>query len=141
LHAVAGVGGNIGAKEIYEKAYPLSNQMKELVTANDTNISEEQMKGMREVAELVKQVASSISENLPSEKQDDSNLKSLSDADWNNFIQQLKELTEDNDTAAVDACEKLIQTFLLPEEKKKLVDDCIQLLNEFEFDEVLEKIK
>jgi signal transduction histidine kinase/DNA-binding response OmpR family regulator len=141
LHAVAGVGGNIGAKEIYEKAYPLSNQLKELVAANDTTISQEQISGMLEVAELIKQVATSISENLPSEKQNESELKSLSDADWNSFVQQLIELTEGNDTAAVDACENLIKNFQLSDEKRKLVDDCIQLLNEFEFDEVLEKLK
>ncbi|MFN5092619.1 MAG: response regulator, partial [Bacteroidota bacterium] len=141
LHTVAGVAGNIGAKEIYEKAYPLSNQMKELVAANDTNISEEQINGMREVAELVKQVALSISENLPSDKQNENEQKQMNNEIWNGFILQLKELAEDNDTAAVDVCESFLKEYQLAEEKRILLNELIQLLNEFEFDAALEKLK
>jgi HPt (histidine-containing phosphotransfer) domain-containing protein len=138
LHTLAGVSGNIGAKELYAVAYPLSHGLKALDQENARQLSLPQQKQLEHIekhlAGLIQELKGVLSQN----EEVNTQKASLDDEKWNQKKSELIQLITSQDSDAIPYCDHWIDQFHLPEQQSKLLQDVKVALSEFEFDTALE---
>ncbi len=138
LHTLAGVSGNIGAKELYAVAYPLSHGLKALDQENVRQLSLPQQKQLEHIekhlAGLIQELKGVLSQN----EEVNTQKASLDDEKWNQKKSELIQLITSQDSDAIPYCDLWIDQFQLPEQQSKLLQDVKIALSEFEFDAALE---
>ena len=137
LHTISGVCGNIGAKEIYVVAYPLSHALKVLADQNATTLSVPQQKQLEYIADKIQKLVVELKEKLNSSKENTSSKITIADDVWQQKMVDLKKLVEGQDGTAVDFCQTVLDNYELNEELKTLLEKIKTLLDEFEFDAAL----
>jgi signal transduction histidine kinase/DNA-binding response OmpR family regulator len=137
LHTISGVCGNIGAKEIYVVAYPLSHALKVLADQNATTLTVPQQKQLEYIADKIKKLVADLKEKLNSSKENNNSKSTIADDVWQQKMVDLKKLVEGQDGTAVDFCQSVLDTYELNEERTSLLEKIKTLLDEFEFDAAL----
>jgi HPt (histidine-containing phosphotransfer) domain-containing protein len=137
MHTIAGVCGNIGAKEIYVVAYPLSHAFKVMADENSGTLTIPQQKQLEYIADKLQKLVSDLKLKLISSEVNDDSKATITDDDWLAKIAELKKLIEGQDGTAVDVCQTLLTTVQLSDDKKATLEKIKNLLDEFEFDEAL----
>ncbi|MFM2284591.1 MAG: hypothetical protein RLZZ543_88, partial [Bacteroidota bacterium] len=135
LHTIAGVSGNIGAKMLYELAYPLSVETKQLVSDGITQITDDQLARMHKVESDLKILLEQIQQFIDAKANATQAQASISQETFTSILLQVGELAAQQDVASADLCEKLINENALSEEQLNQAKACLSLLNAFEFDE------
>lgn len=137
MHTIAGVCGNIGAKEIYVVAYPLSHAFKVMAEEHAATLTIPQQKQLEYIADKIQKLVSDLKQKLTSSEVNDESKASITEEEWQLKIQELKKLIEGQDGTAVDVCQTLLTTVQLSDDKKATLEKIKNLLDEFEFDEAL----
>jgi hypothetical protein len=65
----------------------------------------------------------------------------ITDAEWDEKAQQLVSLMESSDNAAIDVCTELLQRYKLSGLRRSMLEDVAALLNEFEFEDAIKRMK
>ena len=141
MHTVSGVCGNIGAKEIYTVAYPLSHAFKVMVEENKNTLSTPQQKQLEFIADKIGKMVEALNESLNTTTETAAPKNSISNEEWNHKMENLKKLIEGQDGSSADYCKLLLTEFELESERKELLINIGNLLDEFEFDKALEILK
>lgn len=137
MHTIAGVCGNIGAKEIYVVAYPLSHAFKVMADENSGTLTIPQQKQLEYIADKLQKLVSDLKQQLTSSEVNDDSKASITEEEWQRKIQELKKLIEGQDGTAVDVCQTLLTAVQLSDDKKATLEKIKNLLDEFEFDAAL----
>jgi HPt (histidine-containing phosphotransfer) domain-containing protein len=129
FHSLAGVAGNVGAKELYSKAYQLSLDIKnDFQSVGQSTYSE--------IAELTNTLIHNINEYL--EKVREKNIvESSEEIDVQLSVIKLKELLTQNDAEAESIVNALTNSSQISESDREVYIKIGKLLGMFEFDEAL----
>ncbi len=141
LHTLAGVCGNIGAKEIYSVVYPLSHGLKAVSQESGKLLNVPQTKQLEWIMQQVSDLIKNISKNLPDEKQAEFVKPKMTAEDWLYSVNELKKLVEEQDTVSVDFCDNILSTYQLSEEEQSSLKRVKSNLEDFEFDAAFEILK
>jgi HPt (histidine-containing phosphotransfer) domain-containing protein len=141
LHTLAGVCGNIGAKEIYSVVYPLSHGLKAVSQESGKLLNIPQTKQLEWIMQQVSDLIKNISKNLPDEKQAEFVKPKMTAEDWLYSINELKKLVKEQDTVSVDFCDNILSTYQLSEEELSSLKKIKSNLEDFEFDAAFEILK
>jgi two-component system sensor histidine kinase/response regulator len=138
-HTIAGVCGNIGAKQIYEVAYPLSHALKALSNEGNRSLSVPHQKQLDYIGKELVKLSSLIVVKLDQgEKSQDHLLQQWDTKQWEAFVEELIEMCQQQDGEAVDFAARWMKEFEIPAREKELLSSTISKLQEFEFDEAIE---
>lgn len=143
LHTISGVCGNIGAKELYAVAYPLSHGLKALSQEPSAKLSVPQIKQLEHIEKHLHGMIQEIVAVLKDVKEEAVSSNDLQSGDWKQKLSELKNLISAQDSDATGYCENWIQQYHLSEEEKLVLNDVLRALSDFEFDaasEILEKL-
>ena len=141
MHTIAGVAGNIGIKELYELAHPVSSELKNVSQeANPTLNSTHLQKTIAVFTKLEKQLPI-IEKFVKANAKIAAATSEVSDDELNERLAALAKAIENNDMQAGDLCEDMIVKFTLSEEMKSKLTGIQKALNEFEFDAALDILK
>lgn len=143
LHTISGVCGNIGAKELYAVAYPLSHGLKALSQEPSAKLSAPQIKQLEHIEKHLHGMIQEIVAVLKDGKEEAVSSNDLQSGDWKQKLSELKILISAQDSDATGYCENWIQQYHLSEEEKLVLNDVLRALSDFEFDaasEILEKL-
>jgi CheY-like chemotaxis protein len=129
FHSLAGVAGNVGAKELYSKAYQLSIDIKnDFQSVNQSTYTE--------IAELTNTLIHNINEYL--EKVRGNNIvESSVEIDVQSSLIKLKELLTQNDAEAESIVNALTSSSQISDSDREVYLKIGKLLGVFEFDEAL----
>jgi HPt (histidine-containing phosphotransfer) domain-containing protein len=129
FHSLAGVAGNVGAKELYSKAYQLSIDIKnDFQSVNQSTYTE--------IAELTTTLIHNINEHL--EKVRGNNIvESSEEIDVQSSLIKLKELLTQNDAEAESIVNALTSSSQISDSDREVYLKIGKLLGVFEFDEAL----
>ena len=141
LHTLAGVCGNIGAKEIYGVVYPLSHGLKAVSEESGKLLNIPQTKQLEWIMQQVADLIKNISKNLPDEKQMEYVKPKMTSEDWIYSVKELMKLVEEQDTVSVDFCDNILSTYQLAEEELFKLKRIKSNLEDFEFDAAFEILK
>ena len=138
LHALAGVCGNIGAKEIYGVVYPLSHGLKAVSEESGKLLNVPQTKQIEWIIQQIADLIERIKKHLPSEKQPESVKPSMTQEVWLNTMADLKKFALEQDASAVDFCDNILSTYQLTEDESLKFNKIKSNLEDFEFDAAIE---
>jgi signal transduction histidine kinase/DNA-binding response OmpR family regulator len=141
LHTLSGVCGNIGAKELYAVAYPLSHGLKALAQENVKQLSLPQQKQLEHIEKHLDGLIQELKGVLKDDEQSSDDKSNLDESAWKVKQSELLNLIENQDSDAVDYCENWIQHFQLDENQGKLLNEVKAALSDFEFDVALNLLK
>ncbi|MFM2207282.1 MAG: hypothetical protein RL213_1257 [Bacteroidota bacterium] len=136
LHTLSGVSGNIGATRLYELAYPISHTLKTTGV-----LTEESRKAIEHVLHTLKPLLTEIFKKLGDVQEFKTGTDEITDAEWDEKAQQLVSLMESSDNAAIDVCTELLQRYKLSGLRRSMLEDVAALLNEFEFEDAIKRMK
>ncbi|MFM7015445.1 MAG: response regulator [Bacteroidota bacterium] len=137
LHTISGVCGNIGAKEIYVVAYPLSHALKVMIEENAAALTIPQQKQLEYIADKLQKLISDIKQKLIATNESQVEKSSISEEMWLQKSEALKKLIEGQDGTSIDYCQQMLDGFELSDERKATLEKIKTLLDEFEFDAAL----
>jgi two-component system sensor histidine kinase/response regulator len=142
LHLLAGVTGNLGANQIYNKAILLSQSLHHSEKHNDVEAAQERysevMQLLQEVEDLSKRIIKYI-DSLGSTTIEES--IAMNDAEFSESLLELKSLIQNNDAIAQEKCLQLSQSLPNNDPRKTSLMNISNTLDEFEFDAALEILK
>ena len=129
FHSLAGVAGNVGAKDLYSKAYQLSIDIKnDFYSVNQSTYIE--------IAELTTALIQNINEYL--EKVRGNNFEESSEEiDMQSSLIKLKELITQNDVEAESIADAITNSNQISDSDREVYLKIRKLLGVFEFDEAL----
>ena len=137
LHTLAGVGGNIGAMELYEHALDISNRLKS--ATSDTILGEKDLNSLTKIKEILPRLLKTI-EGLgyfeptePTVVVSDLNLKFERES-------LLKEIN-DSDPAAGERCLNILASGQMPISSRATLEAIIIELDNYEFTKAEELLK
>jgi signal transduction histidine kinase/CheY-like chemotaxis protein len=138
MHGLAGVCGNIGAKEIYNVAYPLSTALKILSNEGRLQLSLPHHKQLHfikeEVVRLSDQIESVLKNNL---KQVAAQVSNWNQDEWMKLLIELRTKCEGQDADALDLLSNWVTGKQIPSDKTKEIESLLSKLEDFEFDDAL----
>ena len=135
LHGLAGVCGNIGAKELYALSYPLSSNFKMLISENILNISVPQIKQLESIADMLQDLIGEIEHALPKDNtHEQQGAAEISEESLKAAIAEILELAQAQDSTAGERCEALLKQYTLDAGLSEKLQQIRSLLDEFEFD-------
>ncbi len=138
-HTIAGVCGNIGAKQIYEVAYPLSHVLKALSNEGNRSLSVPHQKQLDHIGQELVKLSSLIVLKLgDSKKQSDQPIQKWDKNQWDAFLDELIEMSRQQDGEAVDFASRWLNELELPTTEKEMLSSAVAKLQEFEFDQAIE---
>jgi HPt (histidine-containing phosphotransfer) domain-containing protein len=142
MHGLAGVCGNIGAKEIYNVAYPLSTAFKILSNEGKLQLSVPHQKQLLYIQESVMKLSSQIEIAL---KNNNSSKVEVPQAEWNQeewskMMFELRAKCEGQDGDCFDFLSLWIKGKQVPSEWTEYIETLQGKLEDFEFDQALEII-
>jgi HPt (histidine-containing phosphotransfer) domain-containing protein len=141
LHTLSGVCGNIGAKELYAVAYPLSHGLKALSQEPNAKLSIPQQKQLEHIELHLHGLVKEITQAIPQESKEESGKEMLSMEIWEVKTRELMQLMSEQDSDAFDYCENWIQQYQLTEEQNSKLLAVKKALSDFEFDQAVDFLK
>lgn len=135
MHAIAGVGGNVGATDIGKRTKSLSYSLKD-TTDFDTDMLYSEA---RDVGQLISQLCSNINAKLQNKPTESSALQPISAQALRTLIEQTKERVNDSDPSAVDLLDETIKQYSFGT-NEAAIHAAQTALQEMEFDEALENL-
>jgi HPt (histidine-containing phosphotransfer) domain-containing protein len=141
LHTLSGVCGNIGAKELYAVAYPLSHGLKALDQEKVKQLSVPQQKQLEHIEKHLDGLIQELRSVLSQQDEVVVQKSNLDEEKWEQKKSELIQLIESQDSDAIPYCDNWINQFQLQEQQSKLLHDVKIALSEFEFDAALEILK
>jgi CheY-like chemotaxis protein len=140
LHTVAGVAGNIGITEVYKLAQLLTLEFKNHIKSGSMNFTPILQNKLEEVANVLDIYLERIHVFLASREEADANAKiTVTDTDREDMFEKLAQAIEQNDPVSIEQCTYLIEKVELDESTIELLKDVSDSLNNFDFDEALDK--
>jgi CheY-like chemotaxis protein len=140
LHTVAGVCGNIGITEVYKLAQQLTLDFKTHIKSGSLNFTPILQHKLEEVANILDIYFERIHLFLASKEEAEANTKiSVSVDDRSDMFEKLYGAIEQNDPVSIEQCTYLIEKVELDETTIALLKDISNSLNNFDFDEALDK--
>jgi two-component system sensor histidine kinase/response regulator len=141
-HALAGVCGNIGAKEIYNVAYPLSTALKILSSTGRTQLSLPHLKQLQYISENVVRIA----KNIEAVVKDSCIEENVEKAKWNQhewklFLEALGTKCEAQEGDALDYANNWLKENQIADDRMNRMHELVGKIEEFEFEEALVIIK
>ncbi|MFN5634386.1 MAG: response regulator [Flavobacteriia bacterium] len=140
LHTVAGVAGNIGITEVYKLAQLLTLEFKNHIKSGSMNFTPILQDKLEEVANVLDIYLERIHVFLASREEADANAKiSVSETELEDMFEKLAQAIEQNDPVSIEQCTYLMEKVELDESTIELLKDISASLNNFDFDEALDK--
>lgn len=137
-HGLAGVCGNIGAKEIYNVAYPLSTALKILSNEGRLQLSIPHHKQLHFIKEEVVKLSGKIDVALKNNlKQVAKIVSNWNEKEWTTTLLELRAKCEGQDADALDFVNSWLSDKQIPSEKQSDIEALVGKLEDFEFDEAL----
>jgi two-component system sensor histidine kinase/response regulator len=140
LHTVAGVAGNIGITEVYKLAQLLTLEFKTHIKSGSMNFTPILQNKLEEVANVLDIYLERIHVFLASREEAEANAKvSVSETELGDMFEKLAHAIEQNDPVSIEQCTYLMEKVELDESTIELLKDISDSLNNFDFDEALDK--
>jgi signal transduction histidine kinase/DNA-binding response OmpR family regulator len=140
LHTLAGVAGNIGITEVYKLAQQLTLDFKTHIKSGSLNFTPILQNKLEEVANVLEIYLDRIHVFLASLETLSPNEKLLvSDADLDEMLEKLGIAIAENDPVSIEQCNYLVEKFTLDDTLVDLLKDVSTSINNFDFDEALDK--
>ncbi|MEN9399584.1 MAG: hypothetical protein RL632_685 [Bacteroidota bacterium] len=140
LHTIAGVAGNIGITEVYRLAQQLTLEFKTHIKSGSMNFTPILQNKLEEVANVLDIYLERIHVFLASKEEADANAKiTVSEAELNEMFEKLSQAIEQNDPVSIEQCTYLMEKVVLDHAVIELLQDISSSLNNFDFDEALDK--
>jgi CheY-like chemotaxis protein len=141
LHTLSGVCGNIGAKELYAVAYPLSHGLKALSQESNAKLSIPQTKQLEHIELHLHGLIQEINQALPNESENSKGSETSTMEIWEVKKRELIQLVIDQDSDAIDYCDNWMLQYQLSDEQNKLLLDVKKALSDFEFEQAAGLLK
>jgi len=138
LHTLAGVCGNIGAKEIYGVVYPLSHGLKAVSQESGRLLNVPQTKQIEWIIQQIEALIKRIQEITPNGNQQERVKPNMLEEDWKYNMELIKKLAIEQDTGVVDFCDKILETYHLNDDQLNKFQSIKSNLEDFEFDQAIE---
>ncbi len=140
LHTVAGVCGNIGITEVYKLAQQLTLDFKTHIKSGSMNFTPILQNKVEEVANVLDVYFERIHVFIASKEAEETNAKiTVSEMDREDMFEKLFAAIEQNDPVSIEQCTYLMDKVELDETTIELLKDISSSLNNFDFDEALDK--
>jgi len=140
LHTVAGVCGNIGITEVYKLAQQLTLDFKTHIKSGSMNFTPILQNKVEEVANVLDVYFERIHVFIASKEAEETNAKmTVSEMDKEDMFEKLFAAIEQNDPVSIEQCTYLLEKVELDETTIELLKDISTSLNNFDFDEALDK--
>ncbi len=140
LHTVAGVCGNIGITEVYKLAQQLTLDFKTHIKSGSMNFTAILQNKVEEVANVLDVYFERIHVFIASKEAEETNAKiTVSEMDREDMFEKLSAAIEQNDPVSIEQCTYLMDKVELDETTIELLKDISSSLNNFDFDEALDK--
>ncbi len=141
MHTYAGVAGNMGAEQLYERSVLLSQQAKKAATERGSLSELPLADEVNSLIEESNRVIAAIHRAIPAtEVNEEVNLAEQSAEEAQEKIGRLTDLIRDNNPEAVSYASQLIAAYKFSEVQHKAILDASQQLEQFEFDEALNRL-
>lgn len=141
LHLIAGVAGNLGATDVYNKAIVLSTEFKGFVKDNihDSAIQRyaDVQELMNEIEELSLRILTHLNTSAPIQTEPSHFIRN---EEVSQELEELTKLISNNDPSAEEKCLALLNAMADDNVLKPHIQKIYALLNEFEFDSALSQI-
>jgi CheY-like chemotaxis protein len=141
MHTFAGVAGNMGAEQLYERSILLSQQAKK--AANDhIRLSELPISDdLNTIIEEASRLIEGITREIPVSKAvEESLLSEQSIEEAKEKIGRLSDLIRENNPEAANYASQIIGAYKFSEAEHKAILEAFQQLEQFEFDEALVRL-
>ena len=135
MHAIAGVGGNVGATEIGKRTKTLSYSLKD-TSEFDTDMLYAEAK---ELGKAIAQLCNNINHQLKGNTASNSEHKPVTADVLKTLIEKTKERINDSDPSAVDLLDEALENYSFGE-NEPFVLAAQNALQEMEFDEAMENL-
>jgi CheY-like chemotaxis protein/HPt (histidine-containing phosphotransfer) domain-containing protein len=141
MHAFAGVAGNMGADQLYERSVLLSQQFKsaaaENKSANDLPVTDDLNILLEETNHLIAEIV----KNLPvSEVSKESNKAEQSPEEAKAKIAKLSKLIQENNPEAAIFASQILEAYVFTDKERLAIVEAAKQLEQFEFDEALVRL-
>jgi two-component system sensor histidine kinase/response regulator len=141
MHTYAGVAGNMGAEQLYERSVLLSQQAKKAATERGSLSELPLADEVNSLIDESNRVVAAIHRAIPAtEVNEEVNLAEQSAEEAQEKIGRLTDLIRDNNPEAVSYASQLIAAYKFSEVQHKAILDASQQLEQFEFDEALNRL-
>jgi CheY-like chemotaxis protein len=141
MHAFAGVAGNMGADQLYERSVLLSQQFKsaaaENKSANDLPVTDD----LNTLIEENNRLIAAIVKNLPvSDVSEESNKAEQSPEEAKAKIAKLSKLIQENNPEAAIFASQILEAYVFTDKERLAIVEAAKQLEQFEFDEALVRL-
>jgi HPt (histidine-containing phosphotransfer) domain-containing protein len=141
LHTLAGVAGNIGMNEIYQKALRLSVDFKNHLQAGNQSFEHIHQRQINEIARILETNLDRLNVFLSSLENEQKTKETISDEDINNRLTELKKLINDNDPESITLCKDFIDNYEISSEIEEVLKNVLVDLENFEFENAFNQLK
>jgi CheY-like chemotaxis protein len=142
LHTLAGVAGNIGITEVYKLAQKLTLEFKTHIKGGSLNFTPLLQNKLEEVAHVLDVYLERIHSFITNVEAASTEIKlEVSDTDRAEMLEKLRIAIEQNDPVSIDQCNYLIEKVVLNDLTFEALKEVSFSINNFDFDEALEKFK
>ncbi len=135
MHALAGVGGNIGASSVGKRARTLSVSLKENAELDIDLLYTEAI----ELANEVEKIAGAISKKFEGNGESDQAKETVSDEALKAILKEAKQRINDSDPSAVEILDEALQKYDFGSHQEAM-ENAQSALTEMEFDAALEHL-
>jgi CheY-like chemotaxis protein/HPt (histidine-containing phosphotransfer) domain-containing protein len=140
MHTIAGVCGNIGITEVYKLAQQLTLEFKTHIKSGSMNFTPILQNKVEEVANVLDIYFERIHAFIAAKEAEEANAKiTVSEIDQEDMFDKLFAAIEQNDPVSIEQCTYLLEKVELDETTIELLKDISTSLNNFDFDEALDK--
>jgi two-component system, sensor histidine kinase and response regulator len=137
LHTLAGVSGNIGMEIVHRESLQLSTEFKQQKEQENNLISEEQQSRISMLADEAEKTIGILVDFFNTQIAEESSQKRLDDAGKNQLLLEMKDAIEQSDAVSIELAERILNEFELGNKEKENIQELVNLLNDFEFEEAL----
>lgn len=142
MHAFAGVAGNVGADQLYERSVVLSQQFKRAATENQPLNNFPITDDLKAITEETNRLVAEIEKHLPvSEITERTDKNEQSPEEAKEKITKLSHLIQENNPEAAVFANQILEAYRFNEIEYLAIAEAAKQLEQFEFDEALIRIK
>jgi two-component system sensor histidine kinase/response regulator len=142
MHAFAGVAGNVGADQLYERSVVLSQQFKRAATENQPLNNLPITDDLKAITEETNRLVAEIEKRLPvSEISERTDKNEQSPEEAKEKITKLSHLIQENNPEAAVFANQILEAYRFNEIEYLAIAEAAKQLEQFEFDEALTRIK
>jgi len=142
MHAFAGVAGNMGAEQLYERSVLLSQQLKSAAAENKPLSSLPVTNDINNIIEDTNRLILAIEKTLPASvgTPDEKTKTNQSEEEVRDKITKLSALISENNPEAAVYATQILESFTFPDSVHRAILEASQQLDQFEFEEALTRL-